>query len=296
VITLSEQDAKLRYTWMHNPRPPLTRAALGRTDAEVLEPASAAALTPLKKRVLTTGAPLRTQVALPIDGEDHHFELKITPAEPQGKGLLVAAVDVTQQKRQQEHLQVIMRELAHRAKNLLSLVDGIARQTAKAEGLPQTFIKRFGDRLAALGEAHDLLVSRDWKGVDLPELAAGQLAHILPEARERILIDGPPLVVSPEVGQYLALALHELATNATKYGALGRPDGAVQVRWRAQTAADGEGVVELEWVESGASVAEPKHSGFGRLLLERLVPRAVKGRSALEFGPDGLTWRLSFGA
>ena len=306
VITVSEQDADLRYTWMHNPRPPLTMAAVGRTDAETLEAASAEVLTPLKQQVLATGEPLRTQVALPIDGEDHHFELKITPAGPPGQasgeasgeggGLLVAAVDVTQQKRQQEHLQVILRELAHRAKNLLSLVDGIARQTAKAEGLPETFIKRFGDRLAALGAAHDLLVTRDWKGLDLPALAAGQLAFILPEARERIVIKGPPLVVSPEVGQYLALALHELATNALKYGALSRPDGMVQVRWAARKAEDSGETVEIEWLETGAPVEPPTRSGFGRLLLERLVPRGVRGSAVLDFGPRGLSRRLSFGS
>ena len=297
VISVSEQDADLRYTWMHNPRPPLSTAALGQTDAEALEPQSAATLTPLKQRVLATGAPLRTHVALSIDGDDRHFELKITPADPDGEGggLLVASVDVTQQKRQQEHLQVIMRELAHRAKNLLSLVDGIARQTAKAEGMPQAFVQRFAARLAALAGAHDLLITRDWKGVDLPALAAGQLAFIMPEARERIALDGPPLIVSPEVGQYLALALHELATNATKYGALSRPDGTVQVRWRTRKTSDAGEQVELEWLETGAPVEKPSHSGFGRVLLEKLVPRAVKGASVLDFGAAGLSWRLSFG-
>lgn len=296
VITVSEQDADLRYTWLHNPRPPLSDEVLGRTDEEALEGPSAAVLTSLKQRVLTTGSPIRTQAALTVDGEDHHFELKITPSEGhEGAGLLVAAVDVTQQRRQQEHLQVILRELAHRAKNLLSLVEGIARQTAKAEGLPPAFISRFGARLAALGAAHDLLVSQDWKGVDLRALVDGQLGYILPEARERIRIDGPALVVSPEVGQYLALAMHELATNATKYGALSRPDGVLEIQWRLAKGEDGADVVQMDWRESGVKLKAPRHSGFGRLLLEKLVPRAVRGESALAFEPNGLSWRLSFG-
>ncbi len=295
VITVCEQDAELRYTWLHNPRPPFSSDAVGRTDADVLEAASAAVLTPLKQRVLDTGEPLRTEVSLPMDGGERHFELKITPAEvgEGGRGLLVAAVDISDQKQQQQHLEVIMRELAHRAKNLLSLVQGIARQTAKAEGLPEGFIARFGARLAALGSAHDLLVNRDWRGVDIAVLVGAQLTYLLPEERERIWIGGPSLIVSPETGQYLALALHELATNATKYGALSQANGGLEVRWRARTRR-GRRRIEVSWTERGVQMSPPLHSGFGRLLLERLVPRGIRGETTLEFTPDGVRWVASF--
>ena len=294
LITVSEQDADLRYTWLHNPRPPLSDAALGQTDAEALA-AVADVLEPLKRRVLQTGEPERSEVMLPIHGVDYAFDLKITPAQVgDGPGVLVAAVDVTEQKRQQAHLQIIMRELAHRARNLLSLVDGIARQTAKAEDLPKAFVERFGDRLHALGAAYDLLITRDWTGVDLRPLVERQMASVMPADPSRVTIAGPALVVAPEAGQYLALALHELATNATKHGALARPEGTVDVTWRRTTGPDGAPLIELVWRERGTPLAPPTRSGFGRLLLETLVARALRGEAGLEFSPEGLLWRVSF--
>ncbi|HZZ35261.1 MAG TPA: HWE histidine kinase domain-containing protein [Caulobacteraceae bacterium] len=293
-VTVAEQDASLRYAWVHNPRPPLSAAALGKTDAEVLEPEAAAVLTPLKRQVLETGQPRRSEVVLPAEGLDYHYDVKITPAASAGgPGLLIAAVDITETKRAQAHLQVLMRELSHRAKNLLSLVEGIARQTAKAEALPKAFIDRFAARMSALGGAYDLLIGEDWRGVDLAALAKDQLAFILPDARDRIAIDGPTLVVRPEVGQYLALALHELATNAAKYGALSGPGGRVELRWTV-TPAGKASRVELTWVEHWPGVAPAERSGFGRPLLESIVARAVSGEAKLEFAPEGLRWTLSF--
>ncbi len=296
LITVCEQDAELRYTWLHNPRPPLGADALGRTDAEALTPAAAAALAEPKRRVLASGEPLSQLVVLPVGGEDFSFELKITPAlTADGEdGLLVAAVDITEQKRQQAHLQVIMRELAHRAKNILSLVDGVARQTAKAEALPDGFVDRFGDRLAALGQAYDLLISGDWRGVDLRDLVDTQLAFILPEAKGRVTVRGPAVVVRPEVGQYLALALHELATNATKYGALRQPGGRLTLEWRLVADETGEPAVALEWAESGLNLSQPGRSGFGRALLERVAPRGLGTTATLEFTPVGVRWRIVF--
>jgi two-component sensor histidine kinase len=299
VITVCEQDAELRYTWLHNPRPPLTAEAVGRTDAEVLAPQAAAALAERKARVLATGEPSRGEVSLPVAGENFSFEVKITPARVAGggDGLLVAAVDITQQKREQAHLQVIMRELAHRAKNLLSLVAGVARQTARAEAVPEGFVDRFTARLAALGGAYDLLIGQDWRGVELGALVKAQLDFILPDARERVAVEGPAVVVRPEVGQYLALALHELATNAVKYGPLRAADGGLSVRWRlAEGEAQGGSMVEFEWSEHGTEFGDTGRKGFGRSLLERIVPRALGAAAGLDLSPPGARWRIVFAA
>lgn len=296
-VTLSEQDADLRYTWLHNPRPPLTDAALEQAEPDAVGERAATVLEPLKRKVLQTGEPLEIEACLPVGDDERYFDLKITPAEvgDEGHGLLTASVDITEQKRQQAHLQVIMRELAHRAKNLLSLVEGVARQTAKAEGLSDAFIRRFGARLSALGAAHDLLISHDWRGVDLAALIEAQLAHLLPEARGRIAFSGPKLEVSPEVGQYLALGLHELATNAAKHGALSQagasdPDAGVRIIWRVTD----DRRVELEWIERGPPGAAPSRSGFGRLLLESVLPRALRGEATLKFTDGGVNWRVSY--
>jgi two-component sensor histidine kinase len=189
-------------------------------------------------------------------------------------------------------LQVIMHELAHRAKNLLSLVEGIARQTAKAEALPESFIRRFCARLAALGGAHDLLIGQDWAGVELSALIRKQLAFVLPEAGERVTLSGPEVMISPQAGQYLALALHELATNATKHGVLGRPEGRLTIAWSLPNGSDGP--VELSWREDGALAAAPTRKGFGRTLLETIIPRALAGDGDLSFTPTGVAWAVRF--
>jgi two-component sensor histidine kinase len=291
VVTIAEQDADLRYTWLHNPRPPLTPDCLGRTDAEVLGEEAAQSVVGPKRQVLASDLPVTAEVVLPVDGEDYSFDMTVTPARVAGgRGLLIAKADITEQKRQQAHLQVLLRELAHRAKNILSLVDGIARQSARAEGLPGGFVDRFAARLTALSGAYDLLIGEDWRGISLSSLAARQLAFILPDKREHITIEGPEVTVRPEVGQYLALALHELATNATKYGALKSEDGALSLTWRRTS----DGAVELSWTERGAPTQAPTRSGFGRTLLERVVPRALGAQARIEFGQDGVTWRIAF--
>ncbi|QUD86937.1 HWE histidine kinase domain-containing protein [Phenylobacterium montanum] len=297
LVTVFEQDADLRYTWMHNPRPPLGEAALGQTDSEALEPGAAEALAPIKRQVLSSGERLRTEVALPVGGREHHFAMTLTPVggEAEPRGLLVASIDITEQKRQEERQAVIARELAHRAKNVLALVEGIARQTAKSENLPPSVVANFSKRLAALGRAQDLLVHTDWEGIELGDLIRAQLTPLLPRDGRQVVIEGPPgVLVSAEVGQYLSLALHELATNAFKYGALGQADGRLEVRWRAGRDAPDGYEIGLEWIEHGGAAPMPERKGFGRLLLETILPRALQGWARLEFGPEGVIWRSGF--
>ncbi len=117
---------------------------------------------------------------------------------------------------------------------------------------------------------------------------------MMPGDKDRVVVRGPSLVVSPEAGQYLALALHELATNATKHGALSRSDGVVEVAWRRRAAKGGARTIEMTWTERGAALTPPQRSGFGRQLLESLVARALKGSASLEFTSAGLRWRVSF--
>jgi two-component sensor histidine kinase len=297
MVTVTEQDEDLRYTWVHNARTVSGRTIIGHSDDEEALPGASAVLAPLKRQVLETGEALRTNVSLPFEDETRYYDLKITPAELEdgGRGLLVAAADLTEQKRHQDQLQIIMRELAHRAKNLLSLVDGLARQTAKAEALPDSFVDGFGARLAALGAAHDLLIGHDWTGASIDELVDSQVAHLLPDAPERISIEGPPLLLPPEAAQYLALALHELATNATKHGVLSRSEGGLKVTWRSVPMDEG-GRIELEWIETGRPLTAPTRWGFGRRLLETLIPRALKGDASLQFDGAGLAWRIAFDA
>jgi PAS domain S-box-containing protein len=301
-ISMFRQDRDLRYTWIHNPPPGIdAEAVLGRDDEVSLPEAAARSVVPAKRRVVDTGEPDRIEFALRSDDFVRWFDMRIEPLTERGRvvGIMSVAIDITTQKEHQQQLKMVMRELTHRSKNLLAVVQGIARQTAQTvEDLP-AFVDRFGARLQALARAHDILVDESWRGASLDELVATQLGHVIESADDRLEDRGERVMLKPEAAQNVALALHELATNAAKYGALSTPEGRIAVRWGLAEAVPGspeqEPVFEITWQERGGPrVDEPKRKGFGRLMIERLVPRAIDGTSELVFDPAGIRWTLRF--
>jgi two-component sensor histidine kinase/PAS domain-containing protein len=195
--------------------------------------------------------------------------------------------DITERKEHEEQVQLLMREVNHRAKNMLSVVDAIAHQTASKN--PDDFIKRFSDRIQALSANQDLLVRSDWAGVDVEDLTRAQLAHFADLVGSRIVVDGPKLRLKPASAQAIGLALHELATNAGKYGALSTNGGRVAVCWGI----DAE-TLSMSWTESdGPTVSAPKRRGFGTMVMESMAERSMNGKVDLDYAPSGLTWRLT---
>ena len=166
-----------------------------------------------------------TKNGKPIWVHKHVSLLKDAAGEPTNFVALVT--DVTERKRYEEHIELLLHEVNHRSKNLLALVQAVARQTAASR--PNDFIARFGERIRAMAAAQDLLVKNEWRGVNLGELVRSQLAHFEDLIGTRIEIDGPPLLLSASAAQTLGMALHELATNAGKYGSLSNADGHVAI-------------------------------------------------------------------
>ncbi len=210
--------------------------------------------------------------------------------------ILGTARDITGRKQREQHVRVLLRELVHRSKNLLAVVQAMSRQTAAGSPSVEEFQRKFGARLQALSMAHDLLISQDWRGAAMHDLVRAQMAYCLDvtkdELAQRALIEGPKLMLKPEAAQNIGLALHELATNALAYGALSRPDGAVSLKWGFD-----DGRLKMEWRESGGpSVATPPREGFGHKVVKRLVALALDGEATLNFPPDGLVWTLSIPA
>ena len=186
-----------------------------------------------------------------------------------------------------EHIHLRMREVSHRAKNMLSLVEAIARQTAAHE--PEDFIGRFAERIQALSANQDLLVRNGWLGVYVEDLVRAQLAHFVDLIGSRISMDGPQLRLNAASAQAIGLALHELATNAGKYGALSTDRGRVDICWRT----DGDAFT-MSWTErEGPPVSAPTQRGFGTIVMETMAKRSVDGTVDVEYAPLGLTWRLS---
>jgi two-component sensor histidine kinase len=193
-------------------------------------------------------------------------------------------------KKRQEHAAFLMRELAHRSKNQLAVVRGIAQQTARQSKSVDQFTADFNQRLQGLAESQDLMVRQNWQGAWLGDLVQAHLS--LFGATSRADVSGPALFLDANAVQNIGFALHELATNATKHGALHTPDGRVSVTWHRT-----DDRVHVEWKESGGQEArEPGHKGFGSLVLTQLVPQSLQGNATLEFTVEGCRWVLDFPA
>ena len=291
-VTVYTQDCDLRYTSISNPM--LGRAIediLGRTDAEILSPEAGAAMIAVKRAVLASGEAKRAEVPLEDAPGIRWHDLHIEPLRNEVGdvvGLTCASVDVTERKEGEAHLRLLLRELTHRSKNLLAVIQAMARQTARHTGSVETFLTQFGARLQALAASHDLLIRESWYGASLGELVRSQLGVYLDGQAGQVSIEGPAIAIKPEAAQNLGLALHELAVNAAKYGALSVPAGRVAITWNRLENVDGS-AVELDWREKlGPKVKARRRKGFGSMVIERNLARALDATVELEFDPDGL--------
>jgi two-component sensor histidine kinase len=246
----------------------------------------------IKRRVLESGRSKDSEFRVVHDEHTHWYDTHIEPLrDASGKivGLTCTAVDITSRKAGEAHLRDIMRELTHRSKNLLAVIQAMARQTARQAGTTEGFLQQFSARLQALAASHDLLVQESWHGASLSELIRSQLGHHLDRESSQISVQGPAVLLKPEAAQSLGLAIHELATNAAKYGGLSVPTGRVSIAWQVQP---GDGI-EIVWTESGGpGVAEPQRRGFGSLVVERNLAHALEADIKLEFLPQGARCRM----
>jgi PAS domain S-box-containing protein len=195
--------------------------------------------------------------------------------------------DITERKVRDERENLLMREINHRAKNMLSVVDAIARQTITRN--PEDFIDRFSERIQALSANQDLLVRNQWRGVDIEDLVRAQLASFNQQIGSRIALHGPKLRFKAAAAQAVGLALHELATNARNYGALSNDTGRLDIGWWT------DGVTfTMSWTEgSGPPMSAPRGRGFGTVVMQEMAERTVDGKVDLDYAASGMTWRLT---
>ncbi|HEY2135407.1 MAG TPA: PAS domain S-box protein [Xanthobacteraceae bacterium] len=204
--------------------------------------------------------------------------------------------DITAQVEHETHLNFVMRELSHRSKNLLAVVQAMARQTMQHSAGYDDFEGRFMGRLHGLARSHDVLVRQDWTGATIRDLVGAQLAPFVREDGTSIELDGEPLRLKPDAVQNLGFALFELGTNAVKYGALAAPAGKITVRWDLAETGERK-YVRFSWRESGGPpVAQPLRKGFGAMVIERFVAVTFGGRVESLFLPDGFCWTLEIPA
>jgi PAS domain S-box-containing protein len=220
---------------------------------------------------------------------DRVVELRIVPM--RGGGVAITLTDITERKTADARQRLLVNELNHRVKNSLATVQAIAAQSLRGPGVPAEARERFLDRLMALASANDVLVARTWSGATLASVAA-QMARPHGDG-ERFIIEGPDIHLAPQTATAMALGLHELATNAAKYGALSTPQGQVSLTWSV----DGEGEarrLRLAWQETGGpAVGKPTSTGFGSRLIERGLASELRAEVKLAFEPAGVVFTLA---
>jgi PAS domain S-box-containing protein len=227
----------------------------------------------------------------PMRGKDGNYRWFLSRAKPirDETGAIVnwfgTNTDVTEMLEKEEQIRLLLMEVNHRSKNMLAVVQALARRSG---GGDPEFLRRFENRLSSLSANQDLLVRRGWQHIPMAELVDAQLAILDRESRALVKVCGPDMLLSPRTAEIIGMALHELATNALKYGALSQPGGQVWLWWETP-----DDHFAVAWRERGGPrVAPPQSSGFGTTLIRHIPARSLKAEVTLDYAPDGLSWRL----
>ena len=225
------------------------------------------------------------------DGATHYL-VRLSPYRAAGgksEGIVIAFIDITNVIRAETRQNVLIAELQHRTRNLLTVIQSVARQTiGKGDAL-----NAFSSRLQALGRIQNLISSGKTDKVDLGDLVRLELDGVGFKPGDRVQVEGPKVALRFDVLQTLALVVHELTTNALKYGALKEPGGALKISWNVERASDTESRLGFDWTESGVPISTPPAKrGFGRELIERILAFSPETKSRLNFTPDGLACHI----
>jgi len=197
-----------------------------------------------------------------------------------------------QRRRDEERQRLLMGELDHRVKNLLATVQSVARQTFRSAGTDHAVIEMFNRRLAAIADAHALLMRGVEQSASLTELVGVSIKPFDLAKPSRFAVEGPDVVLNSRAALALGMALHELCTNAVKYGALSGETGRVRISWHLEETVD-HPILDLCWQEiDGPPVSPPERSGFGSLMIERILSSQIEGKAEMRFAEDGLIARL----
>ena len=211
--------------------------------------------------------------------------------DPSGKFLYGVRVvqDITERKEAEARQKLLIDELNHRVKNTLATVQSLAAQTARGTTSTEAFHQAFEGRLIALSHAHDQLTRQRWQSADLRDIVKGAVAPHLSRPDEQIAIEGATVTVSPRTALTMALVLHEMTTNAAKYGALSAPEGRIEIGWRVVSRPSKSPLLHIEWRErNGPLVEAPAKPGFGSRFIQGSVTVELRGSVRMNFNPDGL--------
>lgn len=241
------------------------------------------------KRHIESGEPWEdTFPILGADGEYRWFLSRAVPLREDDGTIncwFGTNTDITERRAAERQIDLLLREVNHRSKNMLAIIQSMARRTL---GKESPLVGKLEARIAALSANQDLLVERDWRPVPIDALLASQL-RMLGDARAQVHCEGPAIELLPGAAEAIAMAVHEMATNAEKYGALSLSAGRVDITWSLA-----EGLFSMEWRESGGPpVATPSRQGFGSQILVAVPKGKLRGEVEIAYPPEGFVWTLT---
>jgi two-component sensor histidine kinase len=296
-VSVVYQDTNLRVVWARNVPPSWSIGSLvGQNDDDFLPAHAAKMVRESKLAVLAGSGPQHLEIHVPPAHRqsDKWFNLWVDADKgPDGeiRGIVTTAVEITDQKQREQTLRVLLREVSHRSRNLLAIIQSIATQTGRHAPTVDAFLKRFRGRLQSLAASQDLVTSSNWRGADLGDLAYGQAARYTDKPHDALRLDGDGPWLNPNAALHVGLALHELIANSVSYGAMSRPGGYATLRSLIQGNRHGDTTLLLVWQENTGS--GPPEKEFGSVALERIVPAALNGSAELNMDGDMLEYRLT---
>ena len=295
-ISVLYQDREMKTVWARNMREPW---ASDTADSNgILPPAQADHIDTTKRHVVASGNPERLELSVPTAEGIRWFQVWVDADRGDGgdvQGVVTTMVETTEQKRREQTLKTLLREVSHRSKNLLAIIQSIATQTGRYSETSDDFLTRFRGRLQSLASSQDLVTSSNWRGAALRELVRGQVVRYGADPAQSLRFNGVNPYLNPNAALHIGLAMHELAVNSFSYGALARPDGFVEVtaNLSSVTEAADKPALSLTWVEAiVANDNRRTEKRFGSVALERVVPVSLNGTATLEITGDRLEYRL----
>lgn len=291
-IAVLYQDCNLSYLWAENVPQHWHHGPLdGMTDATLFPPAEAERLRLAKLCAVETGINGRVEIGLRDQDSMRWYDLWIdadVSASGTCIGIITTAVEVTEQKHREQTLRTLLREVSHRSKNLLAIIQSIATQTGRYSGTVGDFLTRFRGRLQSLSSSQDLVTSSNWRGADLKQLIAGQVARYCADPQRNIVLSGANPYLNPNAALHVGLALHELAVNSVSFGSLSSPYGQVEIA----AGPEAGGAMLLTWSEAAPADAALTEKRFGSVALERVVPASLNSSASLTVEGGRLNYAL----
>lgn len=297
-VGLATLDRSLLYTFA-NPAYSsifgLSHDVVGRPPGELLAADTAKQIAPLLESALAgerRSCELAHSSSALVGGVGHYSVVCESERDIAGDivGVVMVVFDISDRKRSEEHIQLLLSEVNHRSKNMLSLVSAIARQTKAPSA--EEFVDRFSERIQALAASHDLLAKSKWHSIAVVDLLSAQLAHFKGLIGRRIALNGPGLKLSVAGAQCIGMVIHELSTNAAKHGALSNQEGRVEIVWELNKDSTGDHF-SICWTESGGPpVMAPAQRGFGSTVITSMAELSLDGEVQVDYARSGLSWRL----